>query len=331
MAASPGPVPGMPVGGGMAAPQGEEAETPAERDPRVRCYNKRLLAEVLEMCSDFTSAVLQSQPQLCPEHRNRALQEARWNFETIVQENVTVDGLPWSEASESQSGLDIKILEDQFDEVIVDTATKRKYHPRKIAAHVSKTLKAEREILSLLLALASSWGFVCVSLPWGIDQLNLLDASSWMCPSTGCMLLQGHYQPVVSQEPIRCDPNQVSRMANLTSELSTMSRKLNESLKSLPSLIETTDGLSQVLSMHPVLQLSRTHKEVFSHNSSEENEKTMDLVRGLEITPTGTGAPDIPELTRKRKRSHSPESRLYPLRSRSKRIISLNAAQKKPT
>ncbi|XP_069090018.1 kinetochore-associated protein NSL1 homolog isoform X2 [Pleurodeles waltl] len=288
MAASPGPVPGMPVGGGMAAPQGEEAETPAERDPRVRCYNKRLLAEVLEMCSDFTSAVLQSQPQLCPEHRNRALQEARWNFETIVQENVTVDGLPWSEASESQSGLDIKILEDQFDEVIVDTATKRKYHPRKIAAHVSKTLKAEREIL-------------------------------------------GHYQPVVSQEPIRCDPNQVSRMANLTSELSTMSRKLNESLKSLPSLIETTDGLSQVLSMHPVLQLSRTHKEVFSHNSSEENEKTMDLVRGLEITPTGTGAPDIPELTRKRKRSHSPESRLYPLRSRSKRIISLNAAQKKPT
>ncbi|KAJ1157468.1 hypothetical protein NDU88_010180 [Pleurodeles waltl] len=278
----------MPVGGGMAAPQGEEAETPAERDPRVRCYNKRLLAEVLEMCSDFTSAVLQSQPQLCPEHRNRALQEARWNFETIVQENVTVDGLPWSEASESQSGLDIKILEDQFDEVIVDTATKRKYHPRKIAAHVSKTLKAEREIL-------------------------------------------GHYQPVVSQEPIRCDPNQVSRMANLTSELSTMSRKLNESLKSLPSLIETTDGLSQVLSMHPVLQLSRTHKEVFSHNSSEENEKTMDLVRGLEITPTGTGAPDIPELTRKRKRSHSPESRLYPLRSRSKRIISLNAAQKKPT
>lgn len=284
MAASPGPIPGMPVGG-MAAPQGEEAETAAKRDPRVRCYNKRFLGEVLEMCSDFSKAILESQPQLCPERRNRALQEARWNFETTVQENVTVHGLPWSEASESQSGLDIKILEDQFDEVIVDTATKRKYHPRKIVAHVSKTLKAEREML-------------------------------------------GHYQPVVNHEPIRCDPNQVSRMANLTSEMSTVSKKISESMKSLPTLIETAEGLSQVLSMHPVLQLSRTHKEVFSHNSSEEKEKTMDLVRGLEITPIGTEAPNTIELSRKRKKLDSPESRLYPLRSRSKRKISLNAAHK---
>lgn len=271
--------------GGMAAPQGEEAETAAKRDPRVRCYNKRFLGEVLEMCSDFSKAILESQPQLCPERRNRALQEARWNFETTVQENVTVHGLPWSEASESQSGLDIKILEDQFDEVIVDTATKRKYHPRKIVAHVSKTLKAEREML-------------------------------------------GHYQPVVNHEPIRCDPNQVSRMANLTSEMSTVSKKISESMKSLPALIETAEGLSQVLSMHPVLQLSSTHKEVFSHNSSEEKEKTMDLVRSLEITPIGTEAPNTIELSRKRKKLDSPESRLYPLRSRSKRKISLNAAHK---
>ncbi|XP_078505879.1 kinetochore-associated protein NSL1 homolog [Lissotriton helveticus] len=284
MAASPGPVPGMPVGG-MAAPQGEEAGTAAERDPRVRCYNKRLLGEVLEMCSDFSRAVLESQPQLCPEHRNRALQEARWNFETTVQENVTVHGLPWSEASDSQSGLDIKILEDQFDEVIVDTATKRKYHPRKIISHVSKTLKAEREIV-------------------------------------------GQYQPVVNPEPIRCDANQVSRMANVTSEMSTVSKQISESMKSLPTLIETAEGLSQVLSMHPALQLSRTHKEVFAHNSSEEKDKTMDLVRGLEITPTGTEAPNTIELIRKRKRLDSPESRLYPLRSRSKRKISINAAQK---
>lgn len=42
---------------------------------------------------------------------------------------------------------DIKILEDQFDEIIVDIATKRKQYPRKILECVVKTIKAKQEIL----------------------------------------------------------------------------------------------------------------------------------------------------------------------------------------
>ncbi|XP_069464637.1 kinetochore-associated protein NSL1 homolog [Ambystoma mexicanum] len=279
MAASPGN--GAPVGG-MAGLQTEKAAPPAVRDQRVRCFNKRLLGEVMEMCSDFSSALLQSQGQLCPERRDRALQEARWNFDTIVQENVTIDGQPFHEASDSPSGLDIKILEDEFDEVIVGTTTKRKYYPRKILAHVSRTLKAEREML-------------------------------------------GDYQPVVNREQIICDLNQLARMSNLTAETSRVSKQLGEIMKSLPAQIETTEGLSQVLSMQPVLQDSRTHKEIFARPLPEEKEKTMDFVTELEITPPGTEATNSMDRICKRKRSQSPENKLYPLRTRSKRKISLHA------
>ena len=42
---------------------------------------------------------------------------------------------------------DIKVLEDHFDEIIVDIATKRKQYPRKILECVIKTIKAKQEIL----------------------------------------------------------------------------------------------------------------------------------------------------------------------------------------
>ncbi|KFZ52266.1 Kinetochore-associated protein NSL1, partial [Antrostomus carolinensis] len=44
-------------------------------------------------------------------------------------------------------GSSIKILEDQFDELIVETATKRKQWPRKILMHAIQTMKAEQEML----------------------------------------------------------------------------------------------------------------------------------------------------------------------------------------
>ncbi|KFR09091.1 Kinetochore-associated protein NSL1, partial [Opisthocomus hoazin] len=74
------------------------------------------------------------------------------DFETAVRENVTIDGQPWEEAaegSELQSGSSIKILEDQFDELIVETATKRKQWPKKILMHAIQTMKAEQEMLKL--------------------------------------------------------------------------------------------------------------------------------------------------------------------------------------
>ncbi|NWV82311.1 NSL1 protein, partial [Dasyornis broadbenti] len=74
------------------------------------------------------------------------------NFETAVRENVTINGQPWEEASDDsrlQSDSNIKILEDQFDELIVETATRRKQWPKKILVHVIQTLKAEQEMLKL--------------------------------------------------------------------------------------------------------------------------------------------------------------------------------------
>lgn len=44
-------------------------------------------------------------------------------------------------------GSNIKILEDQFDELIVETTTKRKQWPKKILMHAIQTMKAEQEML----------------------------------------------------------------------------------------------------------------------------------------------------------------------------------------
>ncbi|NWW43628.1 NSL1 protein, partial [Pedionomus torquatus] len=80
-------------------------------------------------------------------HLSRVLQD----LETAVQENVTINGQAWKETSDDsqlQSGT-IKILEDQFDELIVETTTKRKQWPRKILMHAIQAMKAEQEMLKL--------------------------------------------------------------------------------------------------------------------------------------------------------------------------------------
>ncbi|NWR81108.1 NSL1 protein, partial [Centropus unirufus] len=43
----------------------------------------------------------------------------------------------------------IKILEEQFDKLIVETTRKRKQWPRKILAHLIQTMKAEQDMLKL--------------------------------------------------------------------------------------------------------------------------------------------------------------------------------------
>lgn len=47
----------------------------------------------------------------------------------------------------SLSDSNIKILEDQFDELIVETATRRKQWPKKILVHAIQAMKAEQEML----------------------------------------------------------------------------------------------------------------------------------------------------------------------------------------
>ncbi|XP_032909672.1 kinetochore-associated protein NSL1 homolog [Catharus ustulatus] len=119
----------------------------ARRDPRVRCCSRRGLGAVLELCAPFVRALAQGQPGGAA-----AEAEALWNFETAVRENVTINGQAWEEAPEEsqlQSDSNIKILEDQFDELIVETATRRKQWPKKILVHAIQTMKAEQEMLKL--------------------------------------------------------------------------------------------------------------------------------------------------------------------------------------
>uniref|UniRef100_A0A4W3IKX7 Uncharacterized protein n=1 Tax=Callorhinchus milii TaxID=7868 RepID=A0A4W3IKX7_CALMI len=72
-------------------------------------------------------------------------------FEAAVQENILVNEMLWQELPEEEleHGNDIKVLDDELDECIKETATKRKKFPRKICGHVAKTMKAEREKLKL--------------------------------------------------------------------------------------------------------------------------------------------------------------------------------------
>ncbi|XP_002191732.6 kinetochore-associated protein NSL1 homolog isoform X1 [Taeniopygia guttata] len=125
-----------------AAPPGAE-----QRDPRVRCCSRRGLGALLELCAPFVRALAHGQPGGAA-----AEADALWNFETAVRDNVTINGQPWEEASDDSrlpSDSNIKILEDQFDELIVETATRRKQWPKKILVHAIQAMKAEQEMLKL--------------------------------------------------------------------------------------------------------------------------------------------------------------------------------------
>ncbi|XP_045392431.1 kinetochore-associated protein NSL1 homolog [Lemur catta] len=114
-------------------------------DFRVRCTSKRAVTEMLQLCGSFVQKLGDALPE---EIREPALRDAQWTFESAVQENVSINGQAWQEASDNCfMDSDIKVLEDQFDEIIVDIATKRKQYPRKILECVIKTIKAKQEIL----------------------------------------------------------------------------------------------------------------------------------------------------------------------------------------
>ncbi|XP_053794697.1 kinetochore-associated protein NSL1 homolog isoform X2 [Vidua chalybeata] len=143
----PGPGP-EPEPGSGSGPEPEPGPAgAARRDPRVRCCSRRGLGAVLELCAPFVRALAQGQPG-----EAAAEADALWNFETAVRENVTINGQPWEEASDDsglQSDSNIKILEDQFDELIVETAIRRKQWPKKILVHAIQAMKAEQEVLKL--------------------------------------------------------------------------------------------------------------------------------------------------------------------------------------
>ncbi|XP_054837247.1 kinetochore-associated protein NSL1 homolog [Eublepharis macularius] len=130
-----------------ALPSAPSSRSPPSRDPRVRCRSRRWTAELLGHCKPYLRAFGDEQP-VEAENLKWALKEALWNFETAVQENITINGQPWQESSNDlQNGADIKLLEDQLDELVVEVASKRNQRPRKIQAHVVKSIKAQQEML----------------------------------------------------------------------------------------------------------------------------------------------------------------------------------------
>ncbi|XP_029449093.1 kinetochore-associated protein NSL1 homolog [Rhinatrema bivittatum] len=255
--------------------RGKRAQVSEELGARVRCFSKHSVAEVLEMCALLTRALLENQPQLPEARKQRGLRDMSGNFETAVQENISIDGQLWQEASECQIAPDIKVLEDQLDENVVDTATKRKQCPRKILTQVIKAMKTEREILDL-------------------------------------------YKPVVNPQELRLAPTQASRMADLTTATTTVSKQISETIKSLPALIENAAGFSQVLNWQPRLELSKTHVEVFLNRKTDTEAKS--IMMQIETTPVEAKGQEETDriLYRKRKTEDSPQNRLYPLQSKRK-------------
>ncbi|XP_074846101.1 kinetochore-associated protein NSL1 homolog [Carettochelys insculpta] len=252
--------------------------SPGPRESRVRCRSKRWVGEVLGLCAPYVRALADGQlGRLGAESRERALADALWNFETAVQENITINGQPWQETSdevELQNGSDIKILEDQFDELIVGTATKRKQCPRKILVHAIKTMKTEQEMLKL-------------------------------------------YQPVVRPQEIKPEPFQASHMANLRQITEVTSKQISEAMKSLPALIETAEGFSQVLTLQPVLELCKLRQEVFAGCKAKEENKIQSYLTQVEATPAETASNNNANAILKRKRTRdSPQLKRYPLRRR---------------
>ncbi|XP_053239202.1 kinetochore-associated protein NSL1 homolog [Podarcis raffonei] len=137
------------------APPPAAAAAASPRDCRVRCCSRRQTAELLDYCQPFVRKLGEGQP-VEAESLEQAVVEAIWNFETAVQENITVNGLPWQESSDDpQNDTDIKLLEDQLDELIVEVASKRNQYPRKIQVHVVQALKRKQELLGCYRPLAN--------------------------------------------------------------------------------------------------------------------------------------------------------------------------------
>ncbi|XP_052593967.1 kinetochore-associated protein NSL1 homolog isoform X3 [Peromyscus californicus insignis] len=146
---------GVPETVQVSASQGQDARTSSDsqasapasplEDFRVRCTLKRAVVEVMELCGRFVQELGAALPE---DVRELALRDAQWTFESAVQENVSINGQAWQEAADHcLMDSDIKVLEDEFDELIVDVATKRRQYPRRILESVIKTLKAQHEIL----------------------------------------------------------------------------------------------------------------------------------------------------------------------------------------
>uniref|UniRef100_A0A8D0XE90 Basic leucine zipper ATF-like transcription factor 3 n=1 Tax=Sus scrofa TaxID=9823 RepID=A0A8D0XE90_PIG len=256
----------------------------SRKDFRVRCTSKRAVMEMLELCGSFVQKLGDALPE---EIREPVLRDAQWTFESAVQENVSINGQAWQEASDSCfMDSDIKVLEDQFDEIIVDVATKRKQYPRKILECVIKIIKAKQEVLKQYHPVVHPLG------------------------------LKYDPDPAPRMENLKCRGEAIAEGIS-----EAMKPQINVEyycclfFKSLPALIEQGDGFSQVLKMQPIIQLQRVHQEVFSGCCRKPNVKPESFIAQIETTPAETSTRKSTDLVLRRKRTKDcPQRKWYPLR-----------------
>ncbi|XP_003216062.2 kinetochore-associated protein NSL1 homolog isoform X1 [Anolis carolinensis] len=117
-------------------------------DPRVPCRSRDWTAELLGEYGPLVEKLGAGQA-VEAEALKQAVAEAIGNFETAVQENITVNGQPWQESSDDLHNVDmtIKLLEDKLDDLIVEVASKRSRYPREVKIHVIKALKTKQKLL----------------------------------------------------------------------------------------------------------------------------------------------------------------------------------------
>ncbi|XP_039594004.1 kinetochore-associated protein NSL1 homolog [Polypterus senegalus] len=115
----------------------------------VRCYSKCSVRLLLREVGEVIYGVLDGQERLSAEKRKAAIKQFVSDFETAVQDNITINDKPWQDVSDEIDLQSAVFLDDLVDECIFDTAIKRKYFPQKILRCFIKTLKSERELMTI--------------------------------------------------------------------------------------------------------------------------------------------------------------------------------------
>ncbi|KAG8123249.1 hypothetical protein E2320_018623, partial [Naja naja] len=107
--------------------------SPAPRqEPRVQCLSRRWTAELLDHFRPFVRRLGAGQA-VETENLEQAVGEALW------VRGVRLRGL--------DRDTDIKLLEDQLDELIVEVSSKRNQYPRKMQINVVKGIKMQQKLL----------------------------------------------------------------------------------------------------------------------------------------------------------------------------------------
>ncbi|XP_078085946.1 kinetochore-associated protein NSL1 homolog [Mustelus asterias] len=244
------------------------------REGRVRCYSKRAVMAALERLVEPLQRQLGKFPQ-------EGEWEARQIFETAVQENILVNGLLWQEVSEEEElryGNDIKSLDDDLDECIKETASKRKQFPRKIVGHLVRTMKTERESLKLCQPAVAS-----------------------------------KMQPEVQLEDVASRETELMRIAsNLSQEMSNAMKHLPTFMEKAEGFVQTLSLIPNMKQSQTNKAIFSPHTEMCFPNSSQQ------ALPNTDVTPIETNDKELLKNCNSQKRKAAscinnayPKRRLY--------------------